>query len=163
MAENDKWISEAAAGSLYPNQVETALRQIAASWPADGSPLRTLIEEFPLGAAPLLHLLAVSGICASRLSRNPDTLLWLAQPEVSLSRRSAAYMLNELRAFAGEGVATDNFRLLRQWKGREMTRIALREIANVAPLEETTAELSQIAGICIRHVLFHWNNELRTR
>src|SRR4051812_4683606 len=163
MAETENWISEVAAGSLHPSQVEIALRQIAAQSPAEAPPLRAVIGEFPLGSAPLLHLLAVSSICAGRLSRGPETLLWLAQPEVSLSRRSAAYMLNELRVFAADGIATDNFRLLRQWKGREMTRIALREIANVAPLEETTAELSQIAEICIRQVLFHWNNELRSR
>src|SRR4051812_25720479 len=163
MAETENWISEVAAGSLHPSQVEIALRQIAAKWPAESPPLRAVIREFPLGSAPLLHLLAVSSICAGRLSRGPETLLWLAQPEVSLSRRSAAAMVNDLRGFAGDAVATDNFRLLRQWKGREMTRVALREIANVAPLEETTAELSQIAEICIRQVLFHWNNELRSR
>src|SRR5216117_1944784 len=44
-----------------------------------------------------------------------------------------------------------------------MTRVALRELANVAPLEETTGELSQIAGICIRRVFEHWNTELRKR
>ena len=40
-----------------------------------------------------------------------------------------------------------------------MTRIALRELAD-ADLEETTAELSQVAEICIREV-FDWNAKLR--
>src|SRR5437763_13850272 len=44
-----------------------------------------------------------------------------------------------------------------------MTRVALRELANVAPLEETTAELSRIAEMCIRRVFEHWNTELRSR
>jgi [glutamine synthetase] adenylyltransferase / [glutamine synthetase]-adenylyl-L-tyrosine phosphorylase len=44
-----------------------------------------------------------------------------------------------------------------------MSRIALRELANVASLEETTAELSQVAEICIRSVYEHWNSELRQR
>src|SRR5205814_1411340 len=43
------------------------------------------------------------------------------------------------------------------------TRVALRELANVAPLEETTAELSRIAEICIRGVFEHWNAEFRSR
>src|SRR5207253_6800810 len=60
-------------------------------------------------------------------------------------------------------LADQNFAALRFWKGREMTRIALRELANVAPLEETTGELSQIAEICIRRVFEHWNADLRQR
>jgi glutamate-ammonia-ligase adenylyltransferase len=44
-----------------------------------------------------------------------------------------------------------------------MTRVAVRELANVAPLEETTGELSQIAEICIRRVFEHWNADLRQR
>src|SRR5204862_2500927 len=59
--------------------------------------------------------------------------------------------------------ADQNFAALRFWKGREMTRVALRELANVAPLEETTGELSQIAEICIRRVFEHWNADLRQR
>ncbi|HSH40287.1 MAG TPA: hypothetical protein VK993_16055, partial [Chthoniobacterales bacterium] len=55
------------------------------------------------------------------------------------------------------------FRRLRLWKGREMLRIALREVAEVAALEETTAELSQVAEICVTEVLEHWDEELRQR
>ena len=163
MAANNDWIKEKAAGTLQPPQVETALRQVAEGWPENAPSLQAVIEEFPLGAAPLLHLLAISSICASRLRRHPEALLWLSHPDVSLSRRAVSQMANDLRAFAGDAVAEDNFRLLRSWKGREMIRIALREIANVAPLEETTAELSQVAEICIRQVLAYWNEELRRR
>jgi glutamate-ammonia-ligase adenylyltransferase len=161
-AEKD-WIKKKSANSPDPLQVESWLRQIAANWPATALSLEQVIDEFPLGPEPLLHLLAVSSICASRFSRSPETLLWLANPDVSLSRRGAAQMANELRLFAGDAIAADNFRQLRLWKGREMVRVALREVANVAPLEETTAELSQIAGICIRQVLGHWNTELRRK
>src|SRR5437773_9739252 len=72
-------------------------------------------------------------------------------------------MLNELHHLAGDSVSNQNFVALRSWKGREMTRVALRELANVAPLEETTGELSQIAEICIRRVFEHWNAEFRQR
>lgn len=161
-AAND-WIKQKSAGSLQPPQVETALRQIAQDWPRNTPSLETTIEEFPLGGAPLFHLLAMSSICATRLRRHPDTLQWLSRPEVSLSRRGPSQMANDLRAFAGDAVAADNFRLLRLWKGREMVRIALREVANVASLEETTAELSQVAEICIRQVFAYWNEELRRR
>src|SRR5213595_2390519 len=163
MDDGNGWIRKKATASLNPSQVETILLQLRERWPADALPLVRLIEEFPLGESALLHLLAVSSICATRLTQNPETLLWLHQPEVCLAPRGYPEMLGELHAVAGDSIATLDFAALRFWKGREMTRVALRELANVAPLEETTAELSQIAEICIRRVFEHWNAEFRKR
>src|SRR3989441_10451108 len=164
MDGGDHWIREKAAASLNPSQVETTLIQLSERWPGNALPLVSVIEQFPLGEAALLHLLAVSSICATRLTQNPETLLWLCQPEVSLSSRGYAEMYGDLRALAvGDSIAKQDFAALRFWKGREMTRVALRELANVAPLEETTGELSQIAEICIRRVFEHWNAEFRKR
>src|SRR6266513_841925 len=157
------WIAKKSAASLNPSQVETTLVQLSEQWPASVPPLADVVEQFPLGDTALLHLLAVSSSCATRLTRNPETLLWLCQTKVSLAPRGYAEMLSELHALAGDSVATQDFASLRFWKGREMTRVALRELANVAPLEETTGELSQIAEICVRHVFEHWNTELRKR
>src|SRR5438094_6737331 len=70
-------------------------------------------------------------------------------------------MANELYRAANSDVAVNNFQILRRWKNKEMTRIALRELANAAALEETTAELSQLAEICVREVLAHWNAKFR--
>src|SRR6184192_2827149 len=163
MRRGNGWIAKKSAASLNPSQVETTLLQLRERWPADALPLVRLIEEFPLGEPALLHLLAVSSICATRLTQNPETLLWLHQPEVCLVPRGYPEMLGELHAVAGDSIATLDFAALRFWKGREMTRVALRELANVAPLEETTSELSQIAEICLRRVFEHWNSELRKR
>src|SRR5213593_1517541 len=161
MAGGTDWTREKAAASLNPSQVGTTLVQLSERWPANARPLRHLIEQFALSEAALLHLLAVSSICATRLTRNPEILLWLCQPEVCLASRRYAEMFSELRALAGDSIAQQDFAALRFWKGREMTRVALRELANVAPLEETTGELSQIAEICIRRVFEHWDSELR--
>ena len=157
------WIREKAGTSLNPSQVETTLVQLSERWPANAQPLGVIVEQFALGEAALLHLLATSSICAARLTQNPETLLWLARPDVCLASRGYAEMLGELHALAGDAMATQDFAALRFWKGREMTRVALRELANVAPLEETTGELSQIAEICIRRVFEHWNTDLRQR
>ncbi|MDQ6623898.1 MAG: bifunctional [glutamate--ammonia ligase]-adenylyl-L-tyrosine phosphorylase/[glutamate--ammonia-ligase] adenylyltransferase [Verrucomicrobiota bacterium] len=107
--------------------------------------------------------MAVSSICAARLVRQPDLLLWLQNPEICAAPRGRNRMLAELRDRAGDSLGEDGFRELRLWKGREMLRIALREVAEVAPLEETTAELSQLAEICVRKVLEHWDADLRGR
>ena len=163
MDRGNRWIREKAAASLNPSQVETTLVQLSEKWPASAPVFVDVVEEFPLGEAALLHLLAVSNVCATRLIRNPETVLWLGRPEVCLAARGHGEMFNDLLTLAGNSIAAENFALLRFWKGREMTRIALRELANVAPLEETTGELSQIAEICIRRVFEHWNAEFRRR
>jgi len=157
------WIREKAATSLNPSQVETTLVQLNEQWPANAMSLAEVVQQFPLGEAALLHLLAVSSICAARLTRNPETLLWLARPEVCLASRDRAEMLAEVHALTSDSEADNNFRALRFWKGREMTRVAVRELAAVAPLEETTGELSQIAEICLRRVFEFWDAELRQR
>ena len=154
------WIKNKARDSLQPAQVETTLIQLDEAWPSPES-LREVAENFPLGEAALIHLLAVSSICAARIVRNPELLRWLSQPEISAQARSRGEMIGALDQLGGESVASQNFRPLRQWKNREMTRIALRELANVAELEETTGELSQVAEICIREVFAHWNTKLR--
>ncbi len=80
-----------------------------------------------------------------------------------MAPRGHAEMLHDLQRVAGETLAANNFHALRIWKAREMVRIALREVSRAARLEQTTAELSQIAEICIRSVYEHWNAEFRTR
>src|SRR5213596_1558930 len=161
MARSERWVREKAAASINPAQVETVLIQLEEHWPETAQPLIDVVEQFPLGEAALIHLLAVSSICAARLTHDPDSLLWLCQPQVCGAPRGYAEMLGYLQRSAGNSIADQGFSALRFWKGREMTRIAVRELANVASLEETTGELSQVAEICIRNVFEHWNTELR--
>src|SRR5438132_5613711 len=154
------WIKKKSADSLYPAQVETTLVQLNEAWPHAAAPLAEAIENFPLGEAAVLHLLSVSSICATRIVQNPELLLWLAQPEICQQGRDVAEMAVELHAPQND-VAANKFCILRHWKNKEMTRIALRELANAAALEETTAELSQLAEICVREVFGHWNTKFR--
>src|SRR5437660_10921354 len=145
MSSQARWIKSKAEGSLNPIQVETALSEIAAGW--EGS-LPDFLRDFPLGEEPLIHLLAVSQICAERLQRDPGLLRWLARPEISMSDRGPRRMLAELHGNS-ESISAENFRRLRLWKAREITRIAFREVAEASALEDTTAELSCLAGICL--------------
>ena len=163
MSSRDPWIEEKSAATIYPEQVARTLRNLQENWPEAGTPLRDLLEGFPLGEAALLHLLSVSSICADRFMQHPEILFWLQQADVCAARRGHGRMLADLSELAGDAVPAENFRLLRLWKGREMARIALREVAEVAPLEETAAELSQLAEICVAQVFEHWNAEMRSR
>ncbi len=165
MAMSDlDWIRQKAARSLCPGQVERTLVRLSEEWPAHETSLREVIEQFPLGESALLHLLVVSSICAARLAQDPQILIWLRHPDVCGSPRNRRRMLADLARVTTEGsIAAQNFRQLRLWKGRETLRIALREIAEAASLEETTAELSQLAEICVTKVLEHWQTELSGR
>jgi glutamate-ammonia-ligase adenylyltransferase len=151
--------------SIRPDQVNRTLAAIEANWPTTGVPsLNEVVASFPLGCEALFHLLSVSSICCARLVREPEILLWLANPKTSADRRGYGRMLTRLHNLAGrEPVAANNFRVLRLWKGWEMVRIALREVAGAAPLEETIIELSQLADICLTKVFDHWDETLRQR
>ena len=163
MTSVSAWIQTKAAGTLNPAQVQNTLEQMRGSWPGDAPPLPDLIGQFPLGEASLLHLISVSSICAARLVRHPEILLWLCRPEICSAPRAYGEMLADLHTAEADSISAENFRALRFWKGREMLRIALREVAEVAPLEETTLELSLLAEICLREVYQHWKAELRLR
>jgi [glutamine synthetase] adenylyltransferase / [glutamine synthetase]-adenylyl-L-tyrosine phosphorylase len=157
------WTRAKAAKTLNPAQVANTLEHICQSWPPDAPPLPDLIEQFPLGEGSLLHLIAVSSICSARLVRHPKILLWLRRPEICAVPRTYGEMLADLHAIEGDSISAENFRTLRFWKGREMLRIALREVVEAAPLEETALELSLLAEICLREVYQYWNAELRSR
>ena len=157
------WIRKKSTDTLNPAQVENTLEGIAAAWPPEATPLIELLERFPLDEAAILHLISVSSICASRLVLHPEILRWLARREVCDAPRGIPAMLVDLRRIAEGTTFAGNFQALRYWKGREMTRIALREVAEAASLEETTLELSQLAEICLREVYTYWDCELRSR
>ena len=163
MSEAPDWIRKKAATALHPAQVERTLTKLAEQWPAEEGELRTALEKFPIGENALLHLISVSSICARRLANDPQILVWLQHPDVCGSDRGPGRMVADLRRSTTEPISTDNFRPLRLWKGREMLRIGLREVTELAPLEETTAELSQLAEICVAQVLEHWDADLRKR
>jgi [glutamine synthetase] adenylyltransferase / [glutamine synthetase]-adenylyl-L-tyrosine phosphorylase len=158
---SDRWIDEKAAAAIFPERTATTLFALRESWPAHAPLLRNFIENFPLGEAALLHLFSVSSICATRVVNAPELLLWLA--EAAQSSRGYGQMLADLRELNRGEISQNNFEVLRRWKGREMTRIALREVAEVSSIEETTEELSQLAAICLAQVFQHWNRELRNR
>jgi [glutamine synthetase] adenylyltransferase / [glutamine synthetase]-adenylyl-L-tyrosine phosphorylase len=159
MNSQARWIKAQADSSLNPEQVGRALEILAAQWPGS---LEKFLRGFPIGLDSLIHLLAVSNICAERLQRDPELLHWLAQPEICATDRGPRRMLRELQA-GTTSAARDDFLDLRRWKAREMTRLALREVAGIASLEQTAAELSWLAERCFLTVYEHADANLRAR
>src|SRR5437660_7587761 len=112
------WIESKAAGTLNPPQVQNTLERLAENWPADATPLIDLVQQFPLGEAALLHLIAVSSVCAARLVRHPEILLWLSRPEISEAPRGRPAMLVDLQRAGEHSTYAGTFQALRVWQGR---------------------------------------------
>ena len=109
------WIEQKAATTLNPPQAQNTLEGLAKSWPADATPLADLVDQFPLGEEALLHLISVSAVCAARLVRYPEILLWLARPEISDEPRGRPAMLVDLQRAGERSTFAGNFQALRLW------------------------------------------------
>ncbi len=160
------WIPALAQSTFAPRRVETALQRLNSAWMERGrepEQLERAIESFPMGKSVIAKLLASSAISAEKLIYAPEILDWLSEPEISVTNRLPWQMqvdLARLRADEKNGFDRD-FRYLRRFKTREMLRIALREIAQAAPLEQTALELSCLADLCVQEVLAGWDTALR--
>lgn len=166
-SDSPDWIDDKAAHTIDPERVQVALASISAAWPAANPPLGKLIEGFPTGESAVLHLFAASPISAEKCVKDPDALLWLADPAVCMTTRGIGRMHAELAKLNADGQSgkpfDPSFRYLRRVKCREMLRLALREVAGVSSMEQTTLELSCLAELCVREVLDGWLKELIRR
>jgi glutamate-ammonia-ligase adenylyltransferase len=167
------WIDRAAAGTLDPDRVGTALARIEQAWPADYPSLEHLLDAFPAGSpgmAGLPGLLAVSPVSAEKIICDPAALLWLSQPEVCASARGPRRMQSDLerlrvpdRLRLADAGFDPAFRALRRARNREMLRIALRDVGRLSTLEQTTLEITCVAELCLREVCNGWLAEVSRR
>jgi glutamate-ammonia-ligase adenylyltransferase len=156
------WIARVAAGALDPDRVETVLARLAQVWPADYPPLEALLADFPAGPRAVADLLAVSPVSAEKMIRDPAALLWLSQPEICASERGPRRILRDLDGERPAGF-DPQFGALRRLKNREMLRIALRDVARLSSLEQTTYEITCAAQLCVREVCDGWLAEITRR
>jgi glutamate-ammonia-ligase adenylyltransferase len=162
------WITSVAAATLDPIRVGNALSRLQQVWPADSPdypPLEALLARFPIGAHALPHLLALSPVSAEKIIRDPSSLLWLSQPEICASSRGPRRIQRDLADLVREhSPAFDpHFHALRRLKSREMLRIALRDVARLSTLEQTTCEITCVAQFCIQHVCSAWLSHFSRR
>lgn len=164
MPPNDTWCEEKAATTFNPERTRTALARLREAWPGALPPLEELVASFPLGEAPLLHLLAYSPIATEKLMRDPAALAWLAEPGICTENRPLWQMHVDLSRAKGSDPPFDpDFKALRQQKAREMLRIALREISRSAPVSQTAHELSLVAELAVSEIYSGWRDKLGER
>ena len=97
--------------------------------------------------AELPRAAAGSAFIASVLIQDPTALAWFGRNEDPAGARIAGA---DYEARAAASAAADTGRILREWRRREMLRIAWRDIAGRAGVRETLHALSDLADACIR-------------
>lgn len=97
------------------------------------------------------------------LLQNPDLLQSLLR-ERSLDRSFSREELREsLARFRSRSFETDVSLLLARFKRREYVRIMLRDVLKIAPLAETTAEISALTDVLIEEALREADSHLQRR
>lgn len=115
----------------------------------------------------LLHYAVVvfghSRYLGETLIQNPDLLQVLFREknlDRSFSREEFEESLARLRSRSFE---TDISRILARFKRREYVRIMLRDVLKLAPLAETTAEISALSDVLLENALREANSRLQRR
>ena len=141
-------VVESALATAMPDMALNNLERISAVTPNNllqelcASPSRSSIVFALLGSSPFLTNI----IC-----RDPESFTALFTGDCIGESRSEEGMLAALRGSLPEKFDyQDLFALLRRFKYREMLRIAARDLAGMAPLEEVTLELSALAGASLQ-------------
>lgn len=100
---------------------------------------------------------------AETLIQNPDLLPSFLR-EKNLDRSFSREEFNEaLARFRARAFTTDIPTLLARFKRREYVRIMLRDVLKIAPLAETTAEISTLADVLIEDALREAHSALQRK
>ncbi len=144
--------------------VERALEALA-----DNTDLDAALTAAPREVrASIPMVFAASDFVAQSCTRNPQLLIDLATSGDLRRRLSRAEFAARAPSITAEGQSavvpeTDFIALLRRWRKREMVRIAWRDLAGWASLEETLSELSVFADTAIQAAYAHARRALVTR
>jgi glutamate-ammonia-ligase adenylyltransferase len=115
------------------------------------SPAREFLESADEEQARVLSiLLAGSQVLPGWLARHPEWLEDLRPDELRHSRRRQGLerQLQEVLARAGQGL-TPALAAIRLFKQRQQLRIAARDLAGLATVDEVIRELSDLADVCL--------------
>ena len=130
-----------------PGRAREELARMSSEAPA------ALASVDPAMAPVLAAAVAGSGWVAGQLHQNPDWIPAVFHPATLREPRSLRAFRTALTRALG-GAASDIARepalaAVRRFHAREHLRIAVRDLARLAPMEEVTAELSDLAEACL--------------
>ncbi len=129
-----------------------------------GSPeISRLLERHYFLAHYALVVFGHSRFLGDTLTQNPD-LLQAFLREKNLDRSFSREEFHEaLARFRSRSFETNVSLLLARFKRREYVRIMLRDVLKLAPLAETTAEISALADVLIEDALREAESRLQRR
>src|SRR6266404_9756806 len=121
------------------------------------------IEAHPFLAHYAIAVFGHSRYLGETLIRNTDLLLTFLR-EKKLDRSFSREDFSEgLARFRSRSFERDNSLLLARFKRREYVRIILRDVLRIAPLAETTAEISALSDVLIQEALREAESTLERR
>ncbi len=122
-----------------------------------------LLERHPFLAHYAIAVFGNSRYLGETLVQNPD-LLHTFLREKKLDRSFSHEEFSEaLARFRSRSFERDNSLLLARFKRREYVRIMLRDVLRIAPLAETTAEISALSDVLIQEALREAESTLERR
>lgn len=141
-------LSEAVAGCADPQRAAEGVEQLGQALPP------RLLKKLSAEQARLVTaILAGSQYLTELLVAHPDWLPLLLEADFLKYPRQPQGLRRELDHWLKPMLRSNDyeaaFRSLRQFKQREMLRIASRDLARLANALEVTAEISAVADICL--------------
>lgn len=142
---------------------DTSLRQLERLLTESCGETTRLLERHPHLAHYAIIVFGHSHFLGETLIRNPDLLQSFLR-EKNLDRSFSREDFREsLARFRSRSFESDAALLLARFKRRESVRIMLRDVLRLAPLAETTAEISALADVLIEEALREAGSELQAR
>ena len=152
--------------SPSPNQALNNLERISKSVP--GETLQAALKEKNV-TGYLVTLAGSSELLTGSICRHPEILEPLftgKSPEININKDLKVFA-TELSERAGALCETSEknalANTLRIYKQREYVRIGLRDLLNMATLEEVTAEIADLASACLDIAVKNSLDELKLR
>ncbi len=108
-------------------------------------------------------LAAFSPLLAATMLQHPEHIAWLERKRGESVVRNKDELLESLARFSLTNSQTDAHTLLSRFRRRELLRIYLRDIRNLATIAEITEEISNLADAILEHALRLAKQELDNR
>ncbi len=145
-------VTGACLASADPDRALLNFERLAAALP-NPSMFYQYLETAPDRLDLLVKVFAHSQALSDTLARNAAYFHFLIAPATLKAPRSKAWLTAELnRLLLPERQAKNKYDVIRHFRRREMLRIGVRDLTDLAPVEETTLELSNLADVCLQAV-----------
>ena len=145
-------LAGACSAAADPDRALLNFERLAAALP-NPSMFYQYLQIAPDRLDLLVKVFAHSQALADTLARNAAYFHFLIAPATLSAPRPKHWLAAELdRLLMPVRLARHKYDVIRHFRRREMLRIGVRDLAGMAPVEETTLELSNLADVCLQAV-----------